>query len=265
MTVLHVVFSEYGANNLTNAIELARRSDRVIAFRDDLSFGPINPPDIGARAEWIKDNLGCSEWYDAADEADFQKFWKDSTSSSFPRVVWVSRRSVREFAGFLEWLSRNPDNDFQIVDLNSAEGGGELSEWPLPLIEAEDIHRHRLWDAARPLSRAEQADLRLAWSILREENAPLRILTQDLRLVSASLDCFDEQLLACAEERWTEAAAYVLGRLLAEQLWERIFQTSDRILASRLLPLSRSGKLEVKGDPFRLKSCRVRRKRAPAH
>ncbi|MBV8647381.1 DUF3658 domain-containing protein, partial [Paludibacterium sp.] len=151
------------------------------------------------------------------------------------------------------------------VDLNAPEdGGAELSQWPLPLIKAEAIHQHRLWDAARPLSRAEQDDLRSVWATLRKENAPLRVLTKALRIVSAKIDYFDEQLLACAEEKW-RPAAYVLGMCLGEQLFERIFQTGDRLLASRISPLSKAGKLEVKGDPYRLKSCRVRRNPIPAY
>jgi hypothetical protein len=57
-TTLHFVFSPSGADNLAEAFEQTGRNDQVITFFDDLSFGPINPPDSILRANWVESELG---------------------------------------------------------------------------------------------------------------------------------------------------------------------------------------------------------------
>jgi hypothetical protein len=44
-TMLHIVFTASGVGSLRQALKNAGRDDEVISFFDDLSFGPINPPD----------------------------------------------------------------------------------------------------------------------------------------------------------------------------------------------------------------------------
>jgi hypothetical protein len=48
-TVLHFVFTASGAGCLVQALRKAGRNDQVITSADDLSFGPINPPDSSSR------------------------------------------------------------------------------------------------------------------------------------------------------------------------------------------------------------------------
>jgi hypothetical protein len=51
---LHVVCGDSAAGLLRQALRKAGRQERVLAFPDNLSFGPINPPDVGLRLEWMK-------------------------------------------------------------------------------------------------------------------------------------------------------------------------------------------------------------------
>ena len=57
-TVLHFVFTTSGAGCLVQALRKAGQDDQVIACFDDLSFGPINPPDSSLRARWVENELG---------------------------------------------------------------------------------------------------------------------------------------------------------------------------------------------------------------
>jgi len=43
--IIHLVFTPSGAGCLRSALKGAGRDDAVVAFFDNLSFGPINPPD----------------------------------------------------------------------------------------------------------------------------------------------------------------------------------------------------------------------------
>jgi len=42
---LHIVFDRHGAETLAKDIWVMSRPDEIALFEDDLSYGPINPPD----------------------------------------------------------------------------------------------------------------------------------------------------------------------------------------------------------------------------
>jgi hypothetical protein len=84
------------------------------------------------------------------------------------------------------------------------------------------------------------------WRQLRAENAPLRIVRND-RLQSASLDHFDELVLACASDQWL-GVEQVVGRALVEAWDEDGVQTGDLVLAARVRALIEAGRLEARGE-----------------
>src|SRR5580692_10489126 len=103
-SVLHVVFSETVAESLRPALRAAGRDDRIIHLADDLSFGPINPPDPAARRNWIRRELALG-----IDEADWpvrpnDDFWEAALAGTVRRVAWVSKRTAHEYAGFFEFV-----------------------------------------------------------------------------------------------------------------------------------------------------------------
>jgi len=112
--IVHVVFTPSGAGCLRQALKSARRDDEVVAFFDNLSFGPINPPDA-SRAKWVESELGWTEW--EVVDSHSESFWREALSSDRRRVAWLSRRSTMEYAGFLEWLWRLGDIPCEVVDL----------------------------------------------------------------------------------------------------------------------------------------------------
>lgn len=126
--VLHVVFTPSGAGSLKQALQHADRDDGVISFFDNLSFGPINPPDPSLRAKWVESELGWTEWNDVTAGSD--RFWREALSSRHRKIAWLSRRSAMEYAGFLEWLQRLEDDPCEIIDLTDVRVFRQPRHWP---------------------------------------------------------------------------------------------------------------------------------------
>jgi hypothetical protein len=125
---LHVVFTPSGAGSLRQALADAGRDDQVISSFDNLSFGPIDPPDLLLRSKWVESELGWTGWNDIAPKTE--AFWREALSSSHRKVAWLSRRSAMEYAGFLEWLWRLGDAPCEVVDLSEVTISHRLEHAP---------------------------------------------------------------------------------------------------------------------------------------
>ena len=196
-TVLHVVFTPSGAGCLSEALKTAGRDDQVISFFDDLSFGPINPPDSSLRAKWVANELGWTGWDDVT--AGSERFWRGTPSADHRTVGWLTRRSAMEYAGFLEWSWRMGDAPYEVVDLSDVkvsyrpEHGPprpQASAMSLGMLHPDIICQDRLWELAEPLQQIVRERHRNLWQQLRSENAPLRVIDGDV-LVSAPISFFD--------------------------------------------------------------------------
>jgi hypothetical protein len=251
-TTLHVVFTSSGAESLRQALMEAGRDDQVIACFDNLSFGPINPPDSSLRATWVENELGWTEWGDAAPEPD--RFWHEALSSNHRKVAWLSRRSTMEYAGFLEWLWRLGDDPCEIVDLTDLKVFRGHEQGPLvPAVRAvslgilapKQINDNHLFDQAKTLPATARSEYRTLWRQLRAENAPLRVLADDT-LVSAPISFFDALVMSHVTNQWRKVAR-VVGHALYFQMDDCIFQTGDLFLAARVNALVEAGRLELQG------------------
>jgi len=254
MTTLHIVFGMSAAKSLREALSLTGKTDDVAAMCDDLSFGPINPPDLTARATWVEDTLGYTDWIELGPELEV--FWSKALSGGYRPVVWVTRRSTTEFCGFLEWLRRSGERGFEIVDLTETHVSTGM-------IDHREFAEQQLWDLAKPLSQDAISSYRETWERLRREDAPVRMLTPT-GLESAALDVFDDQLLGYVGEDWSKAA-YAVGKFLAAWTFPdltpgELHQTGDVLPISRIAALIASGKLEGHGDPYELRNCTIRRR-----
>jgi hypothetical protein len=179
----HIVFSDYGAEILRAALAVAGRDERVIALPDDLRFGPIAPGDVGQRCSWCEAQFGAEGWQDVA--AQTQEFWQAALGPGHNHVVWMSRRSVQDYTGFLEWLWRLGDAPCAVIDLTEVkvvhrDDAGRLSRPHfavcLALLSGAQIIDGKLFDRAQPLAAEARRRERALWQKLREENAPLRVI-----------------------------------------------------------------------------------------
>ena len=56
--VIHVTFGMYCDTPLREALKQAGRRDCVVRLWDDLSLGPIDPPEPTARSTWAREEFG---------------------------------------------------------------------------------------------------------------------------------------------------------------------------------------------------------------
>ena len=256
---LHVVFGMSAAGSLRQAFTLIGRDDRVIGLPDNLSFGPINPPEAKARARWVEEVLN----YDPDWALGIDAFWDDAVSPNFRAVAWVCRRSASEYAGFLEWVWRQGDDECVAIDLTElilksrpTDGASRVFRITgFGAVPAYQIIDRQLWDRQQILTLVERQEYRRQWETLRNENAPLRLIEAD-KLVSAPLTQFDPLILSCATNDWQKSAR-VIGETLGKS-WKPYAQVDDLVLNARLWSLVDTGLLEARGDIGNLRMSEVR-------
>jgi hypothetical protein len=262
-SILHVVFNPSGAGCLRQALKGAGRDDAVVTFFDNLSFGPINPPDT-SRANWVEGELGWTGWDEVASSSE--TFWRDALSSDRRKVAWLSRRSPMEYAGFLEWLWRQGDSPCEVVDLTDVRVSLRSDHGPprrprlvisLGMLHHDIIAREKLWDLAEPLQPSMRTRYLDLWRQLRDENAPLRIIESGT-LSSAPITFFDSLLMSHATDDWQKVAR-IVGEALCAEWDDGVFQTGDLVLAARVNALVESGRLECRGkNPLEMQFSEVR-------
>ncbi|CCD98978.1 conserved hypothetical protein [Bradyrhizobium sp. STM 3809] len=248
--ILHVVFNMSAAGTLRAALQQAGRDDRVIGLGDNLSFGPIDPPDPALRTAWVDQKLEVSGWDEVGGQATL--FWDEALSCTRSRIAWLTRRSTQEYAGFLEFLWRLGDKPVEIVDLADAvaRAGDHGAPNPhrvfsLAELAPETVSVNHLWDVRQNLTSDMRAACREQWARLKAENAPLRIL-RDGEFVSAPIAHFDPVLVSCATAEWTKTAR-IIGEALCET-WIDGMQIGDIELFARARALVAAGRLQCRGD-----------------
>ncbi|MGH7123697.1 MAG: DUF3658 domain-containing protein [Stellaceae bacterium] len=232
-----------------------------MALVDDLTFGPINPAEPRARVEWIAQGLGFD--FGEVILAQIEGSWSEALGAADRRVVWMSRRSGRDYAGFLEWLWRLGDEPCDVVDLTEARFPGHCAEGPagylslvisLGFVPRDQIVTMGLLDRAAPLAPAARARYRKIWRQLRTENAPLRVVSET-GLSSAPITFYDDELLSYAETRWLKVAR-IVGEALANQ--QGFARCDDLLLAARVCALANAGRLEARGNPLKMRFSEAR-------
>jgi hypothetical protein len=241
----------------------------AIALSDDLSLGPIDPYDPEARQAFFGALYAGTEyeaWY--ADEVPaIRKFWDETRPGNARRVVWLTRRSAREYAGFLEFLSREPNPcGIEVVDLtdgidvlyeDEADPGPDRLV-PISLGELRPEWLAAQQDEGRTLTSDEAEYYLRTWRQLKQDRED-----QDVRTIWRGQLChavsgtIPQAVLDAVPDEWTSAAT-VIGDALGA-LSREYDQCSDVYLYSRLLGLIDIGWVEADGDPWAMRLLQVRR------
>jgi hypothetical protein len=260
MRPTHIVFDHSAAKSLRDALVDAGKSDSVLVFPGNLSFGPINPPDWNRRAQWIANEL----FYEIRDlSAEIDAFWTAPLAPDIKPVAWMSRRCTQEYANFLEWLCRMENLPCQIIDLTEVKFPSEREpehSWFVrssALITPKNFLKYKLWDTAIELREVDRQRYCNIWRVLRAENAPLRIL-RDGELVSAPMDVFDARIMRQVSTEWQKLSR-VVGYTLALDIDDECQQLGIDVLHSRLRVLVESGALEGRGNLHSLREGEVRK------
>jgi Protein of unknown function/Domain of unknown function (DUF1835) len=285
--VLHIVFTLGGASSLREALRTEGRKERVVCLLDDLSFGPIDPPDPDVRKAWVETELGFTGWPDTPEGsfpwattetgdvswdglgATTRKFWSEALSDRARKVVWMTRRSAKEYTGFLAWLWQLGDAPCEIVDLTECSVSDyrhyrpdqglipQLRVVSLDRMWPESIVGNRLLDRAAPLQASDRSRYRELWRQLRTENAPFRVVGRE-GLISAPISAFDETLMSRAVGNWRKVAL-IVGQVVSAQDDVDLCQCDNMVLAARIDALVERGALEFQGrTAFAMRFSEVR-------
>jgi len=258
--LLHVIFSPSGAGTLRQTLAQQGRTDRVACPYDDFSFGPIAKADGAARAAWVEEELGVSDWESVV--ATTAPFLEASCSNDVLPVAWISRRDARTYAGFLWWLSHLGNAACRIVDVTELTVSDDpadpasrrLAISPSILLTAQMAG---LLGMEVDLDPRERSKHQARWTDLVSDNAPLRIVDRHGSLMSGPICHYDPRLIACATTAWQKMAR-IIGHALASFSDEGVHYPSDLLLLGRARTLAETGALEWRGDLSTMWDCELR-------
>ncbi|SHL27541.1 DUF3658 domain-containing protein [Bradyrhizobium lablabi] len=251
-TTLHFVFTQSGAGCLVQALRKAGRSDPVIVTHDDLSFGPINSSDRDVRTKWVADELGEPRWINI--RTGSERLWDDSNAPDNRKILWLTRRSAMEYAGFLDHLTNLGDAPCDVVDLSEVTMLNQSEQetarparfaMSLGMLHHDIICREKFWELAEPLQETARKRYQNLWQQLLAENAPLRVIKGDV-LVSAPISFFDSRLMSQVTNKWQNVWK-VVGQTLVSGP-DDLIEYGDTFVMGRLRALVKSGQLEVQGE-----------------
>jgi len=260
--LLHIAFGQSAGGSIKQALAELGRRERVICEPDDLGYGPINPHNAAMRADFFGEGLGYEDEGAFIDQID--AFWDEVTSTTAIPVAWLSRRCVREYAGFLELVSRRdkPPLVVDVAAINFVDREGvavrDISI-SMGFVSPRMMIDHDLFARATPMSDVEFRRERARWKKLKDENADLRVL-DSTGLVSAPITFFDKLITSYVTKQWQPCPKVIANVLVGSA--KEFRQTDDLFLWSRLRTLVEDGLLEGKGDMLLMRNSSVRKHRA---
>ena len=120
----HYLHREWGRNTASGAATIVGRGcswrprDRPVRrpqLRSDRSSRSRNSIRLdGPASQYPSRGMGLAAGF-------VERFWTRALSSSDDRTVWYSRRYAKEYAGFLEWVTRAGDLPYNVVDLSECD------------------------------------------------------------------------------------------------------------------------------------------------
>ena len=259
----HVVFGTSAQKMLGEALRAAGCDECVVAYPDDLSVGPIAGEDAAARVAWMMREFGPPSACLSNLPAELAEFWCAFRLAGALPIIWFTRRSAREYSGFLEFATVLDERHYRIIDFTGAdfvkrrhEGSGKLSIY-LDFGEMMPSEAAGYFDSKTTLSSSQRDHYRQIWNGLRGENAPLRVLA-DGGLASAPISFFDDVLLAKTKFTWQKIAR-TIGGVWGLSFEDHLFQISELVLVGRIRALVSVGLLESRGDLNDIRAAEIRR------
>ena len=241
MQKIHVVFNPSAAGSLRLAFLTANVEEEVIAFFDDLSYGPIAPPEQAIRIAWIREHLN----YDADWVKDFDEFWRVALNPSVQPILWLDRHSASEFSGFLEFLFRMGGRECFVVDLTEAsELNGYSSSGGFTYAQ---ILKLDLAARATQLTNEQRLKCLADWRSAKNENAPLRTVDSTFNLIASNLSHFDAAIMANITGDWKKSTR-IVGETLSALSYDVRRSVNELLIWARLRNMIESNLIKSKGN-----------------
>jgi hypothetical protein len=209
------------------ALQKIGSSDGVLAYRDDLSCGPIIEGTADERARW------WSQFDEDRAEvtATVEAFWDQLLGTDETVVLWCGARAAGELAFLHAAVERLGNRPVAVVDVSSAALHGIVSQMNPDRLAP-------LVSQARTLSDTDRKQVADRWGTLRSENAPFRIVAES-GLASAGADHFDPLLLAHLGSEPKSVKLLVMETMTASPF----MQTNVAMLRWRVSALARVGRM----------------------
>ena len=254
---LHIAPGDSAGGSLLQAIRDDGRDEAVLSWLDDLSCGPIESDDPSERAAW------WASFHDDRDiEGQIRAFWSHVATTNERLVVWFGRHSAQELSFVLAWAERLGERAYDIIDVTGLQmpfirpDGSAALSYPKQAVSLVSVDGLKsLLGSERPITNREREGSRRSWLKLKQENALFRIVTS-AGLVSAPEDIFDSLLIERVTPEW-QRVIFVVGNAMGYNS-EPYMQVGDVMLLMRVVALIRQGKLLADGDPWDMRTCRVR-------
>lgn len=221
---LHIVFGDSAAGNLKQFLSNECAEDKVIALRDNLSFGPIAnlDEDEGAskRFDWLEsmfvdnDVIKAHEMIEQLD--DEKKLNKILESDE--NIFWVGPNAYAEL-GLLRvcsLLSKEGKNNFivKFPDFKMEfQNGNTFFAKSLGSILTN--HIQKIMKYKKKLSLEEINEYSAKWNEISKVNSLLRVRNAEFDFNSVKENYFDKQILSECSKEMQKAAALV-GKLVSK-------------------------------------------------
>lgn len=234
---------------------------------DDLGTGPVNPFNIDERTDYFSRLYRHDKEYMeyVREKKSLLERFRSDVLACDKKILWLSKRSVCEYCGFLQFLSEQDDlRDIEIVDLTEGtenETAGTCGGAPYRMIQLSisEFSPETIIEAvktARSPSTEETEYYLAVWKRLVEENANLRKLWRG-QVYSAPDDEYDEIILSRISDIRVSAAR-IVGEVLGK-LNDEYDQVGYAYIYSRLIHLIDSGIIEEEGSRDSMEFLEVKR------
>lgn len=260
--VVNIVFGKLAKKILRASLQISGRRESISTFPDDLSFGPINPPNGARRLKWIDDtfHLSPERWGIFPTRLDG---WFDLIRNKYSTIVcWVCRHSAYECCGLYECARRIRRKDFYFIDTMAIDSTGVVNANMLDLQLATRLAHMSPTIAAQLIGKESlvspslRAMWRRTWQGLRVENAPFRTVGPH-GISSVSISHFDTVLLSNVATEW-RSVRRVVTYAAVEANQNNFFRVDMMALTGRLQALVTERKIEARGDISQWLTAEVR-------
>ncbi len=262
MENIHIVFGHSAAAGLRETLLSVGIKEKIVNCWGDYQAGPV-AGSLDERINWL-----CENYYGVgADDPELRdeyikrniEFVALSTNGSVQKTVWYGKLCANEYCSFLEFLHQADGEHGMIHTVDVCKAlPEENTRMGLSTGSAPPEYLVKALPSRHSVSEAEYKSCTSLWRRLRNEDARLRVLTND-GIKSVEVSYFDEAMLDFITTDY-QPAARVVGHALGKVDGRReYFQgNSDLFYFARLRELFQQGRIEWQGSHDNMREAAVR-------
>jgi hypothetical protein len=268
LLMIHIVFNEADVAVLQKAMELDETlQGEIVQIIDDFAVGPItniySEEGIQARKDWWRAVLAGGDYDGAVDNPDKDDAstviaLKEKLTTNKDECLWIwAAQNKHDVSGYYWLMSQLKDFQGQvyILYLNNLpfineKGNIFYPEWLHVIPPKEFIKAKKL---ARPITLSEFEIDPDEWTRLCNEDKPVRWLEGGKKLQQRELDAYDSELEKFITTDWQKA-----GKIINQFLSKSKNSTGDAYLLWRLKGMLQQNKLDIQGEPKKMKDFELK-------